>query len=413
MKKLFVVLVMLVSMNASGQWVQMSNGIPNQWVMSFAVLGNTIFAGTANTGVYISTNYGVNWSQTSLNNKSIGALVVLGTNIFAGTESGVFKSTNNGNNWTQTALNNRNVGTLAVNANIIYAGSYDPVNPNGVILSTNNGASWTQTSLNNKNIRALATLGNNVFAGSEDFYGVYLSTNNGTSWTQTSLNGEYIYDLEVSGNNIFAGTVNGLYFSTNIGTSWTQTTLNNRNATSIVIINDNIFVGTASDKYNNSGYNGTIYLSTNNGVNWIDKGQGFGVLDYVHSLIIINNYIFAGTNNSVWRRLFSEIIGIQNISTETPSKYSLFQNYPNPFNPTTKIKFTIPSLSSPHGLGGDLVLLKVFDIMGREVQTLVNERLKPGTYETTFDGSTLNSGVYFYKLISGSFTETNRMLLIK
>jgi len=102
----------------------------------------------------------------------------------------------------------------------------------------------------------------------------------------------------------------------------------------------------------------------------------------------------------------------QNISTETPSKYSLSQNYPNPFNPITNVKFSI--------INSEQVKLIVYDIMGREEQTLVNERLQPGTYEATFDGSLLNSGVYFYKLIirhggssTNSFTETKKMLLIK
>ena len=70
-------------------------------------------------------------------------------------------------------------------------------------------------------------------------------------------------------------------------------------------------------------------------------------------------------------------------------------------------------MSSPLVSGGDLVQLKVYDVMGREVQTLVNESLKPGTYETSFDGSALNSGVYFYKLMTDGFTETKKMLMIK
>jgi hypothetical protein len=97
--------------------------------------------------------------------------------------------------------------------------------------------------------------------------------------------------------------------------------------------------------------------------------------------------------------------------SESASVYSLSQNYPNPFNPTTKIIFSI--VSSPHVSGGDLVLLKVYDITGRKVQTLVNETMKPGTYETTFDGSKFPSGIYFYKLITDGFSETKRMILIK
>jgi hypothetical protein len=100
--------------------------------------------------------------------------------------------------------------------------------------------------------------------------------------------------------------------------------------------------------------------------------------------------------------------------------FSLSQNYPNPFNPSTKISFKIPSPeaeSSPRRgwlkAGVGLVTLKVYDITGKEVAVLVNETLQPGTYEVTFDGSGLTSGVYFYKLHAGEFMETKRMVLIK
>ena len=103
---------------------------------------------------------------------------------------------------------------------------------------------------------------------------------------------------------------------------------------------------------------------------------------------------------------FQKLPGIQNISTEIPSKYSLSQNYPNPFNPTTKIKFDLMRL-------GDVKII-VYDITGHEIQTLVNERLQPGTYETSFNGSQLASGIYFYQLIvNNQPIETKKMTLLK
>ena len=86
-------------------------------------------------------------------------------------------------------------------------------------------------------------------------------------------------------------------------------------------------------------------------------------------------------------------------------KFSLLQNYPNPFNPKTKIKVEIAKLGN--------VKLVVYDILGREVAKLVNEKLKPGTYEVEFDGNNYSSGVYFYKLITNDFSEVKKMLLIK
>jgi hypothetical protein len=94
----------------------------------------------------------------------------------------------------------------------------------------------------------------------------------------------------------------------------------------------------------------------------------------------------------------------------TPNKFSLSQNYPNPFNPTTKIKFTIPK-----NVNGELsnVQIKIYDILGNEIITLVDKQKSPGTYEVKFDGSKLSSGVYFYKLSTGNFTNTKKMLLMK
>ncbi|MCX6157570.1 MAG: T9SS type A sorting domain-containing protein [Ignavibacteriota bacterium] len=112
-----------------------------------------------------------------------------------------------------------------------------------------------------------------------------------------------------------------------------------------------------------------------------------------------------GRGDVMLELLSSPLTNTGNNNITTSESYSLSQNYPNPFNPTTNIKFDVAKFSN--------VKIIVFDIMGREVQTLVNESVKPGTYETSFDGSSLASGVYFYKLITSGFTETKRMLMIK
>ncbi len=98
-----------------------------------------------------------------------------------------------------------------------------------------------------------------------------------------------------------------------------------------------------------------------------------------------------------------------------PAAFELFQNHPNPFNPTTTIKYALTPVPSPSGRGekGVRVILKVYDLLGREVATLVNEVKQPGEYTQTFDATDLPSGVYFYRLTAGSFTETKRMLLLR
>jgi hypothetical protein len=101
------------------------------------------------------------------------------------------------------------------------------------------------------------------------------------------------------------------------------------------------------------------------------------------------------------------------MSESVPQSYALYQNYPNPFNPTTKIKFAIPlSPLSERGVGG-FVTLKIYDLLGREVTSLVNQQLKPGTYEVEWDATKYSSGVYIYKLTSGNFTESKKMVLVK
>ncbi len=94
----------------------------------------------------------------------------------------------------------------------------------------------------------------------------------------------------------------------------------------------------------------------------------------------------------------------------TPEEFRLYQNYPNPFNPSTTIKYSIPTVGTRHASS---VRLVIYDILGREVVTLVNKQQKPGSYEVTFDASHLTSGIYFYRLHSGSFVESKKMILLK
>jgi hypothetical protein len=105
------------------------------------------------------------------------------------------------------------------------------------------------------------------------------------------------------------------------------------------------------------------------------------------------------------RRLYQNPLGISGNEYEIPKEYKLEQNYPNPFNPGTKINYSIPKAG--------LITLKVYDMLGKEVSTLVNENKNAGNYTIVFNGGNLSSGIYFYKLSSGDFTQTKKMLLIK
>ena len=113
--------------------------------------------------------------------------------------------------------------------------------------------------------------------------------------------------------------------------------------------------------------------------------------------------------STIWR--FGTFpVGIKEIGTGIPDKFELYNNYPNPFNPITKIMFDIPIVGQRHAFD---VRVVIYDILGREAATLVNEQLKPGTYEAEFDGSNFPSGIYFYTLETETFVQTKKMVLIK
>ncbi len=104
------------------------------------------------------------------------------------------------------------------------------------------------------------------------------------------------------------------------------------------------------------------------------------------------------------------LIGVNPVSGNIPSKYILHQNHPNPFNPVTKIKFDLPGNVKSEKSNVKII---IYDILGKEIAVLVNGQLNPGTYEIGFDGADFPSGVYFYTLRAGDFTDTKKMILIK
>jgi hypothetical protein len=415
-KKIFLLiisfLIVLNIENCEGQWVQMSNGMgTDKDILSLAVNGNNIFAGTQSNGVFLSTNNGVSWSQTALNNITVNSLAVKENNLLAGAFGGIYLSTNNGASWIFDSLNldYGEVTSFVLSGNNIFAGTRGSV-PNGiygVYISANNGINWTHTNINER-IISLGAIGNNIFAGKfRDGldYGIYLSTNSGMNWAQISL--ETIANcFAISENKIYLGTggiLYGVYLSTNNGANWTQTALSNKSVISLAVNGNNVFAGTVD-----SGF----YMSTNNGQYWTQKNQGFGFIPFVKSIIITNNFIFAGLNiNSVWRRPLSELVGLQNIISEIPTSYILSQNYPNPFNPATNIKYKITKSVKSETSNVKLI---IFDIIGKEVEKLINEKQSPGTYEVNFDGSNFSSGIYFYSLfVDGVRLDTKKMILFK
>ena len=388
--------------NCISQWVSIPTGSSVD-IRDFVVNGSYLYSGTAVGGIYRSTNNGTNWTQV-LASSFIASFGTLDNSIFAGKGNlgGIIYSTNNGANWYSTSLLYQSVFSIVTKGGILFACSNnypDSITTGGIFKSVNSGLNWSRIIFSSPNVWSLLVVGNNIYAGTEN-NGVYYSTNDGVSWISTDLNNNGILDMASNGSNIFAGTTfSGLYRSTNNGVNWTQTTLNNQTVRTVVAYNNNIIAG--EDWWG-------VYLSTDNGVTWTQRNEGMGNKT-INSLFIANNYVFAGTHTaSVYRRDLSEFLNPTKLNLKNgiiPNRYLLFQNYPNPFNPNTTIKFQIKD--------SRFVTLKVFDMLGKEVKALVNEKLSPGIYEVNFDGSNLPSGMYFYTIRSGDFTDTKRMLLVK
>jgi len=126
-------------------------------------------------------------------------------------------------------------------------------------------------------------------------------------------------------------------------------------------------------------------------------------MNYNPNNITIPMFQYNEKHNGVYDK--PTLVGIKNQTTELISDYKLFQNYPNPFNPESKIKIQISRTSN--------VKLVVYDILGKELETLINKQINPGTYEVNFDGSNYPSGLYFYQLTVDGYGETKSMVLLK
>jgi hypothetical protein len=160
-------------------------------------------------------------------------------------------------------------------------------------------------------------------------------------------------------------------------------------------------------KYSNltdPGFSAPVQISTHP-PEWSSKGYIPVIVEIPTTDIGVVWVGLDGTSKKVYFDRYALVSGLINNNNETPQKYTLEQNYPNPFNPVTNIKFGIPENGS--------VQLKVYDILGKEVAELVNEKLNAGIYEVKFDAGSLSSGIYFYKLETQSYKETKKMILIK
>ena len=227
----------------------------------------------------------------------------------------------------------------------------------------------------------------------------------------------FIYGIVMAGNSGFGYALGGGYYwkTTDSGLLWGNNVNNPHGIMSFYNDTLGLNMYLAPSQYYH------FDLTKNSGNNWalIDSLRRYSSL-FHEELLSEKIIVVVGDSGKILRNN-NFVTNIKNKSEILPDKFSLSQNYPNPFNPVTKIKYTIAQ-RSPTGafgddkrgafgddkrgtFGDDRVVLKVYDILGKEIETLVNEKKSPGTYEVTFDGSRMASGIYFYTLIVENVTK--------
>ena len=381
-----------------GQWEEVSGFGAGEIVYTMAYSGSTMYAGTWGGKIYMSTNNGLSWTviNSGMNVGFIYSLQVSGGFIFAATEQGVFKY--NGSTWTVTSLVGMDVHALASYNGTIYAGTWGL----GVYMSVDFGTTWTPINNGLGYILLVQSLVVNtsgeIFVGTAGG-GLFKSSDNGANFTKLSCGYDLIWALGVtSSNTLFVGSYgDGLYRSTNGGSTFEKASLNVPFIYSIVVdANNNIYV---------SSWASGVYMSNDNGTTWTSMGlSGIGV-----STLMVSNSseeVFVGTKEG--KIFMSKIEGnVTSVDGEesAPTAFELNQNYPNPFNPSTTIKFAVPEAGN--------YSLRVYDILGQEVVTLVNGQLNAGTHKVSFEASRLASGMYIYKLTGSNVNLTKKMILMK
>ncbi len=390
---------------------------------------------------------------------TLGSITFINTNTgFAGGEQWgknftykgvIFRTTNAGNNWNIVFLDTNliiyNIHFIDNITGYAVGGLYS--NQPKIVKTTNTGNTWFYDSPNGieQKISSFKFFGNVIYATCVN--NLYKSSNNGANWNAI-LNYSYSYYCCSYFTDINSGwCAGGLGYvskTTNGGISWDTTVLDYVNPHSIQFVNSltgflvcdssivhqrSMLFKTTNGGLNwvmiNTGFTGhlwainfinenTGYLSggfsnilktTNSGTNWVvlmtSVQEEFIGLHFFDS----NTGYACGSNSTIAKTTTGGVISISPISSEIPRDYMLLQNYPNPFNPLTNIKFALPKAA--------FVKLAVYDMLGREVEQLVNQQLTPGTYQVDWNAVKFSSGIYLYRLVTDDFSMVKKMSLIK
>ncbi|MBL0106953.1 MAG: T9SS type A sorting domain-containing protein [Ignavibacteria bacterium] len=285
---------------------------------------------------------------------------------------------------------------------------------NKIFKTTNNGSSWDSVEVNGSAFSyvkslffinsSLGWLTGGIPLLSTEY--VSRTVNGGLNWSiqynrQPPFNTVYFIDSLngwLSGQSSAAAPT--ILRTTNSGDNW----ISEFPGTGYII--NSIYF---TDKRNGwaAGENRIIQSTTNGGINWINQTATQPGINYnsVYFTDSLTGWAVGDSGTILKTTTGGVLTNFTNTSSEIPDKYFLSQNYPNPFNPVTNLEFGISEL--------EFVSLKIFDVLGNEVSTLVNENKPAGRYEVTFNGADFPSGVYFVRMESGDFMDVKRMVLIK
>jgi len=417
---IFITLVCVSSLYS--QWFTQYTSNPAQTIMALKFYDNNtgyhsgVLYNGSTMNIYKTTNGGLNYTAqnsfyTSQRFMSI-FIIHPDTVLICGNYGIILRTFNGGQNWIPFVYTDTTIqfwGMHFVNSNTGFvAGSY------GTILkTTNKGGNWIQQVTPGQNaLDGIWFVNENTGYVGGSFL-ILKTTNAGDNWV--NMNGSFISGFETATAIYFSDVNNGVY-CTNAGRI--VKTTDGGNTWSLVHSMPSVGIWGLSFVNAQTGYGctstGKVLKTTNAGNNWGEQNTPLSENLYeIHFPSEQTGYI-ASWSGKILKTTNGGLTYITKNETGIPKDYSLSQNYPNPFNPSTNIKFDLAPFS--RGVGearGVLTTLKVYDISGKEIATLVNEKLQPGSYEVTFNSYGIPSGVYFYKLTSGNYQETKKMVLLK